>query len=94
MNRQSIFFTIGVSFIISILLVIVSFLILITHDYRMKEGQLLDKYVPVMKMVNRQDNSSYDEEFLKNLAEINYKLFRQMSDINTITYNPQTKILV
>ncbi|MDD2895301.1 MAG: ArsS family sensor histidine kinase [Aliarcobacter sp.] len=94
MNRQSIFFTISVSFIISILLVIVSFLILITHDYRMQEGQLLDKYVPVMKMVNRQENSSYDEEFLKSLAEINYKLFTQMADINAITYNPQTKILV
>ena len=94
MNRQSIFFTISVSFIISILLVIVSFLILITHDYRMKEGQLLDKYVPVMKMVNRQDNSSYDEEFIKSLEEINYKFFMDKGKINSITYNPQTKILV
>ena len=94
MNRQSIFFTIGVSFIISILLVIVSFLILITHDYRMKEGQLLDKYIPVMKMVNRQDNYSYDEEFLKSLAEINYKFFTQISEVNEIIYNPKTKILV
>ena len=75
MNRQSIFFTIGVSFIISMLLVVISFLILITHDYRMKEGQLLDKYVPVMKMVNRQDREAFDEDFLKSLAEINYKLF-------------------
>ena len=94
MNRQSIFFTIGVSFIISMLLVVISFLILITHDYRMKEGQLLDKYVPVMKMVNRQDREAFDEDFLKSLAEINYKLFTQMSDINAVTYNPQTKILV
>ena len=94
MNRQTIFFTISVSFIISILLVIVSFLILITHDYRMKEGQLLDKYVPVMKMVNRQEKANFDEEFMKSLEEINYKLFSQMADINAITYNPQTKVLV
>lgn len=94
MNRQSIFFTIGVSFIISILLVIVSFLILITHDYRMKEGQLLDKYIPVMKMVNRQEKANFDEDFLKSLAEINYKLFTQMNEVNAITYNPQTKVLV
>lgn len=93
MNRQSIFFTIGVSFIISILLVIISFLILITHDYRMKEGQLLDKYVPVTKMINRQEKSNFDEEFIKNLEEIDYKLFTQMSEINSITYNPKTKIL-
>jgi len=94
MNRQSIFFTIGVSFIISILLVAVSFLILITHDYRMKEGQLLDKYVPVMKMVNRQEKANFDEEFIKSLEEIDYKFFTQIADINAITYNPRTKILL
>ena len=94
MNRQSIFFTISVSFIISILLVIVSFLILITHDYRMKEGQLLDKYVPVMKLVNRQEKIGIDESFLKNLEEIGYTLFLDITKINAITYNPQTKILV
>lgn len=94
MNRQSIFFTISVSFIISIILVIVSFLILITHDYRMQEGQLLDKYVPVMKIVKRQEKANLDDEFIKSLEEINYKLFTQISDINAITYNPQTKILV
>ncbi len=94
MNRQSIFFTISVSFIISILLVIISFLILITHDYKMKEGQLLDKYVPVMKMVNRQEKANFDEEFIKSLEEINYKFFIDKGEINAITYNPQTKILV
>jgi two-component system, OmpR family, sensor kinase len=94
MNRQSIFFTIGVSFIISILLVVISFLILITHDYRMKEGQLLDKYIPVMKMVNRQERSNLDEDFLKSLEEIKYKLFINSADVNSITYNPKTKVLV
>ena len=94
MNRQSIFFTIGVSFIISIILVIVSFLILITHDYKMKEGQLLDKYIPVMKMVNRQEKVNFDEEFIKSLEEINYKFFTDKGQINAIIYNPQTTVLV
>ncbi|PUE66112.1 ArsS family sensor histidine kinase [Arcobacter caeni] len=93
MNRQSIFFTISVSFVISICLVIISFLILITHDYRMKEGQLLDKYVPVMKMINRQEKSKIDDEFIKSLEEINYKLFVNITDINAITYNQKTQIL-
>ena len=93
MNRQSIFFTISVSFIISIFLVIISFLILITHDYRMKEGQLLDKYIPVTKMINRQDEIGFDEEFTKSLEEINYKLFIQTSEINSITTNSKTKVL-
>ncbi len=93
MNKQSIFFTITVSFIISILLVIISFLILLTHDYKMKEGQLLDKYIPITKMINRQD-SRYDETFLKNLEDISYKLFLENTQINAITYNPKTKVLL
>ncbi len=92
MNRQSIFFTIAVSFIISILLVIISFLILITHDFKMKEGRLLDKYVPVSKMVSRQD-FIFDDMLVKNLAEMNYKLLTDTSEINIITYNPKTKVL-
>ena len=92
MNRQSIFFTIAVSFIISILLVIISFLILLTHDYRMKEGRLLDKYMPVSKMVNRVD-FVFDEMLMRNLSEMNYKLLTNISEINTITYNHKTKVL-
>jgi two-component system, OmpR family, sensor kinase len=94
MNRQSIFFTISVSFIISILLVIVSFLILITHDYKVKEGQFLDKYFPVVKLISRQERMGIDDNFLKNLEEINYVLFLDIAKINAITYNPKTKVLV
>jgi len=94
MNRQSIFFTISVSFIISVLLVIASFVVLVTHDYRAKEGQLLDKYIPVIKMVARQERVGIDENFLKNLEEIEYTLFLDTGKINAITYNPKTKVLV
>ena len=93
MNRQSIFFTITVSFIISILLVIVSFIILLIHDFRMKEGQLLDKYLPVVKMINRQEHFNFDEELIKNLEDINYKIFTEISQINQIVYNSQTKVV-
>ena len=93
MNRQSIFFTITVSFIISILLVLVSFLILLTHNYKTQENQLLDKYVYVSKMVSKQD-FRFSETFIKNLEDINYKLIFEKSQINAITYNPKTKVLV
>jgi two-component system OmpR family sensor kinase len=74
--------------------VIASFIVLITHDYRIKEGQLLDKYIPVIKMISRQEKIGIDENFLKNLEEIGYTLFLDITKINAITYNPQTKILV
>jgi two-component system OmpR family sensor kinase len=60
----------------------------------MKEGQLLDKYVPVMKMVNRQEKFDFDEEFIKSLEEINYRFFTDKGQINAIIYNPQTTVLV
>ena len=94
MNRQSIFFTISVSFVISLILIIASFIVLVTHDYRAKEGQLLDKYIPIIKMITRQQKDGIDEEFLKNLEEIEYTLFSDTQKINAITYNPQTKILI
>ena len=94
MNRQSIFFTISVSFIISVLLVITSFLILITHDYRAKEGQFTEQYNPIVKMTLRQERIGIDENFLKNLEEIGYILYTDIGKINAITYNPKTKILV
>jgi two-component system, OmpR family, sensor kinase len=94
MNRQSIFFTISVSFILSVLLVITSFLILITHDYRAKEGQLREQYNPIVKMTLGQERIGIDENFLKNLEEIGYVLYTDIGKINAITYNPKTKILV
>jgi len=93
MNKQSIFFTITVSFIISILLVIISFLILITHDYRIKEGQLLDKYHPVIRLINKQDFMP-SEFLLRNLDEMSYKLILDKNQLNSILNNPNIKILV
>ena len=95
MNRQSIFFTISVSFILSLLLMVASFLVLITHDYKVKEEQLFDKYVPILKMVSRQQrNIGLTSEFLKGLEDINYEVVLNTGKVNAITYNPQTKVLV
>ncbi len=80
MNKQSIFFTILVSFLISIVLVIISFLVLITHDYRMKEGRLLDKYHPVVRLINKQDFIS-GEHSLRNFEEMNYKIIFDRNEI-------------
>ena len=93
MNKQSIFFTILVSFLISIILVIISFLVLITHDYRMKEGRLLDKYHPVLRLLNKKDFVA--NEFLqKNLEEMNFKLVVEKNEIEHILNNSKVKILI
>ncbi|WP_228198010.1 ArsS family sensor histidine kinase [Poseidonibacter antarcticus] len=95
MNRQSIFFTITVSFIISIILVIASFGILMTENYKFKENQLFDKYMPIIKVVLRKHKKDgLNLEFAKSLENSNFTLFYSKANINTITYNPQTKVLL
>ncbi|MBU3015408.1 HAMP domain-containing histidine kinase [Poseidonibacter lekithochrous] len=95
MNRQSIFFTITVSFIISIILVIVSFGILMTENYKVKESQLFEKYIPIIKVVLRKHHKGgLNLEFAKSLEDSNFTLFNNKGNINAITYNPLTKVLL
>jgi two-component system OmpR family sensor kinase len=92
MKKESIFFTITVSFILSLILVVASFLILIAHNFKVNEEKYLDKYIPLVKMVTRQERMGFTPEFLESLKEINYELFLNAKAINAITYNPKTKV--
>ncbi|WP_228200580.1 ArsS family sensor histidine kinase [Arcobacter peruensis] len=95
MNRQSIFFTITVSFIISIILVIASFGILMTENYKVKEAELLKKYIPIIKIIIRKHHKGgLNLNFARSLEDSNFTLFSNKGKINAITYNPQTKVLI
>lgn len=95
MNRSSIFFTITVSFIISIILVIVSFFLLMTHNYKTQEKELMDRYIPIVKRVmTKHHKGGLDMKFAKGLKEYNYELFTNKGKINAITYNPETQVLI
>ncbi|CAI8213335.1 MAG: ArsS family sensor histidine kinase [Sulfurovum sp.] len=96
MNRQSIFFTISASFFITLLLVIISFFVLMSHNYSKKQSEMFEKYLPVAKMVMRKYNQSkeFDQEFNNSLKDIEYSLIESIKEINAITYNPKTKLLL
>ena len=95
MNRQSIFFTITISFIISILLVVISFAILMFGNQKRVEHHLFEKYQSIVKIVLRYHHryGKLDNAIKENLKSLNFELFDKMSSINTITYNPKTKVL-
>ncbi len=93
MNRQSIFFTISVSFIISLILVVISFLIIMVGNQKKLEHHLFEKYQPLTKMLFRKKTRYSDFNFKKNLENFNYDLFLNKSDIDSITYNPQTNVI-
>jgi len=67
-----------------------------THNYSKKQTELFDKYLPVAKMVIRKyvETKTFDEEFHQSLVDIQYKLIEPMGNINAITYNPKTKVLL
>ncbi|WP_321314249.1 ArsS family sensor histidine kinase [Halarcobacter sp.] len=96
MNRESIFFTITISFFISILLVIVSFGILMIGNQKRVEHYLFEKYRPVSQMIFKHHfrNGSFDERFYESLKSLNFNMISEMPSINGVTYNPKTKILV
>ncbi len=96
MNRESIFFTITVSFIISIILVVVSFAILITSNHKRLEHHMIERYAPVSKMVFRQYFRFKDinPNFIENLENLNYIFIEKKADIDAITYNPNTNVIV
>lgn len=95
MNRESIFFTITISFFISIILVIVSFGILMIGNQKRVEHYLFEKYRPVSQMVLRQHSrmGGLNERISENLQSLNFELISETPLINAVTYNPQTKVL-
>ena len=95
MNRQSIFFTLTISFLISITLVVISFIILMVVNEKRAEHYLFEKYRPVAQMVLRYHfrKDIENKKFEEDLKSINFDLVLDRSKINTISYNPSTKIL-
>jgi two-component system OmpR family sensor kinase len=96
MNRQSIFFTISVSFIISIILVIISFGILMIGNQKRVDHHLLDKYRTINQMILKQHfkHGGIDERFVENMKNLKFEVFTKKGPIDWITYNPKTKIIV
>ncbi|XOB62822.1 ArsS family sensor histidine kinase [Campylobacterota bacterium DY0563] len=95
MNRESIFFTITISFFISIILVIVSFGILMIGNQKRVEHYLFEKYRPVSQMIFKRHfrKGGFDERFYENLTSLNFNMIAEKPQINSVTYNPKTKVL-
>ena len=95
MNRQSIFFTITISFIISIVLVVISFAILMIGNQKRLEHHMFEKYRPISQMLYRQHfkRGGIDNRFVENLKALNFHVFTKKGPIDGITYNPKTKVL-
>ncbi|WP_198305402.1 ArsS family sensor histidine kinase [Arcobacter vandammei] len=73
MNKDSIIFSSTLNYLITISLLIVSFIFLLTYENFIKEEQISDKYKPLTKIVFKQ-RGELNFEFLAILKEMNYEL--------------------
>ncbi|ADG92342.1 integral membrane sensor signal transduction histidine kinase [Arcobacter nitrofigilis DSM 7299] len=93
MKKESIFFTVTISFVISIFLVIASFIILVLHTQDDKEKHLSKKYLPVAKMVlEQQRTNGLTKFFVESLSNMDMEFINDIGKMNAVLYNPQTKV--
>ncbi len=91
MNKNSIIFSTTLNFLITSLLLIVSFIFLLSHENFKKNEQIFERYKPIIKMVSGK-KFYFDKDFHKNLLDINYELFESKEEIKNILSNNKKMI--
>ena len=91
MNKNSIIFSTTLNFLITSLLLIVSFIFLLSHENFKKNEQIFERYKPIIKMVSGK-KFYFDKDFHKNLLDMNYELFESKEEIKNILSNNQKMI--
>ncbi|WP_141055016.1 ArsS family sensor histidine kinase [Aliarcobacter cryaerophilus] len=91
MNKNSIIFSTTLNFLITSLLLIVSFIFLLSHENFKKNEQIFERYKPIIKMVSGK-KFYFDKDFHKNLLDMNYELFESKEDIKNILSNNKKMI--
>ena len=86
MNKNSIIFSTTINFLITSLLLIVSFIFLLSHENFKKNEQIFERYKPIIKMVSGK-KFYFDKDFHKNLLDMNYELFESKEEIKNILSN-------
>ena len=86
MNKNSIIFSTTLNFLITSLLLIVSFVFLLSHENFKKNEQIFERYKPIIKMVSGK-KFYFDKDFHKNLLDMNYELFESKEEIKNIFSN-------
>lgn len=91
MNKNSIIFSTTLNFLITSLLLIVSFIFLLSHENFKKNEQIFERYKPIIKMVSGK-KFYFDKDFHKNLLDMNYELFESKEEIKNILNNNKKMI--
>ena len=93
MKRDSIFFTLGVTFFISFALVVVSFFVVIKSNYEQKIEHLEHRYFPIVRMIHGECNrkGGVSPELLQNLESLNLEILTSQQAIEQILNSSKTE---
>ena len=83
MNQNSIIFSTTLNFLITFILLLISFIFLYSHENSTKSKQIFDRYRPIVQMINSK-RINFDENFNKNLSEMNYEVYTSKEQIDSI----------
>ena len=83
MNKNTIIFSTTLNFLITFVLLLISFIFLYSHENSTKSKQLFDRYRPIVQMINGK-KLHFDENFNKSLSEMNYEVYDSKEQIDSI----------
>lgn len=95
MRRESIFFTITISFVLSMLLVIISFSIIMHTGQIRKDTHLKKKYYPIVRMfVKEYRHKGITTNLKRNLEVMNLEVITDEKFTTKLLNDPKTKVLI
>lgn len=95
MKKESIFFTVTLSFIISILLAIAGFSIIVLNKQSSDEINLKKKYFPIVNKILKEYKSvDVNSSIINDLKALNIEIVKDRQLKSALLYNPKTNILI
>ena len=95
MKKDSVFFTITLSFLLSIILLCVSFSLIVLNKHRIDEDNLKKRYFPIARtFLQEYKNINSNPSFIDDFKVKNIEILTNRKDRSALIYNPKTKILL
>ena len=93
-NKDSLFFTLTISFIVSILLIIISFFIVVDNIYLSESEKLKQKYLPIARMVHKSCNQDgYNSQLATTIKNMDMSVIRDEEKIEELFKNKTLKTI-
>ncbi len=95
MKKDSIFFAVTVSFVLSIILLIISFSFVLLNNHKENENILKKKYFPIVsKFLKVYKKLNANSSFVRDFKNMNIEILTNRKEKSALLYNPKTKVLI